>query len=762
MKKCFNISIFIAFYGFFMLFINTKVSAKPVSTTITQPISVRFRVTSDNQPVAFASIYFPKLGLSGTTDSLGKAVIEGITEGKHLVEISFIGFEKQSQILNISKENNAFEIEVKSNQSLLDEVVVTGSMKEMRKSESVVPVEMFSPKYFERNPTPSLFEAMSSVNGVRPQLQCSICNTGDIHINGMEGPYTMVLIDNMPIVSGLSTVYGLSGIPNSIVQRIEIVKGPAAALYGSEAMGGIINVITKNPKSAPKLSIDLNATSYQEISTDVATGFSIGKKAHTVLGINYFHFDKRFDINNDNFTDVTLAKRLAVFNKWSFDRPDNRVADIAFRYVNENRFGGQLQWTPEFRGGDSIYGESIYTNRYEFLGNYQLPIKKEKILFNVSANRHIQDSYYGTTKYFADQNIVFGQLVWDKKINKTHDVLIGMGHRYTYYDDNTSVTANKDNTENKPQEKTLSGGFVQDEISPNDRWKIIVGARYDYSNVHGNILSPRLGAKYKINNTDNIRLNIGNGFRVVNVFSEDHAALTGGRSVVFVNELKPEKSWNGNINYTRFQPLSNGFMNIDASIFYTFYNNKIIADYLTDPEKVIYDNLKGYADNYGISLNTDWTLGSRFKSTIGGTFLQSYIHENGTKREQIQTPNFTANYSLSYSFPNQNLSFDFNGYVNSPMLLPTFENDYRPIRSPFFNISNIQMTKAWANGLEIYGGIKNVFNFVPTEDVIMRPFDPFDKGIDVNNPNGYTFDPSYNYAPIQKARLFVGVRMKIK
>jgi outer membrane receptor for ferrienterochelin and colicins len=749
-------------FGFMTLFLTEKAFAASANETKSPAFSVTLRVVSDNQPVAFASVYFPKLKLSGTTDSLGEAVIEGVSEGKHLVEISFIGYEKQSQVLDISSKNKFFVVELKSNQSLLDEVVVTGSMKEMRKSESVVPVEMFSPKYFERNPTPSLFEAMSSVNGVRPQLQCSVCNTGDIHINGMEGPYTMILIDNMPIVSGLSTVYGLSGIPNSIVQRIEIVKGPAAALYGSEAMGGIINVITKSPKSAPKLSIDLNATSYQEFNADVATGFSLGKKAHSVLGLNYFHFDKRFDINNDNFTDVTLSKRLSVFNKWSFDRPDNRVADVAFRYVNENRFGGELQWTPEFRGGDSIYGESIYTKRYEFLANYQLPIKGEKVLFNVSANRHIQDSYYGTTKYFADQNIVFGQLVWDKKINKIHDLLVGVGHRYTYYDDNTPVTADKSNTENKPQEKTLTGGFVQDEISPNAQWKIIVGARYDYSNVHGNILSPRLGAKYKINNTDNLRLNVGNGFRVVNVFSEDHAALIGGRNVVFVNELKPEKSWNGNLNYTRLQTFPNGFVNIDASAFYTYYNNKIIADYLTDPEKVIYDNLKGFADNYGVSLNTDWTIGDRFKSTIGGTFLQSYIHENGTKREQIQTPHFTTNYSFSYTLPQSHISFDFNGYVNSPMLLPTFDNDYRPIRSPFFNISNVQITKTWLNGLEIYGGVKNVFNFVPKEDVILRAFDPFDKRLDINNPNNYTFDPSYNYAPIQQARLFVGVRMKIK
>jgi outer membrane receptor for ferrienterochelin and colicins len=729
---------------------------------LAQTIDVIIKVQSENQPIGFANIYFPKMKLGATTDETGIARIKGVTLGRHIVEVSFVGFEKHSEEIEFSPNKSSVHIELKSNTNPLDIVVVTGSLKEMRKAESVVPVEIFSPKYFERNPTPSLFEAMSSVNGVRPQLQCSVCNTGDIHINGMEGPYTMVLIDNMPIVSGLSTVYGLIGIPNSIVERIEIVKGPAAALYGSEAMGGIINVITKNPKSVPKLSLDLNVTSYQEVNTDIATGFSIGKKAHSILSANYFYFNKRFDINKDNFTDVTLAKRLSVFNKWSFDRKENRKADIAFRYVNEDRFGGEMPWKPVFRGTDSIYGESIYTNRYELIANYQLPIEKEKVMFNFSANRHIQDSYYGTTKYFADQNIVFGQFTWDKKVSKIHDLLLGVGHRYTYYDDNTPVTANAKNTENKPQEKTLTGGFLQDEISPNDKWKLIIGARYDYSNVHGSIFSPRLGAKYKFDDFNALRFNAGNGFRVVNVYSEDHAALTGGRSVVFVSELQPERSWNGNVNFTRFQTFPNGFVNFDISLFYTHYYNKIIADYLTDSEKIIYDNLQGFANNYGVSFNSDWTIGSHIKATIGGTFLQSYIYENGTKQEQIQTPNFTGNYSFSYTLPKAHVSFDFNGYVNSTMLLPTLPNDYRPFRSPFFNISNFQVTKTWNKGIEIYGGIKNIFNFVPKEDVIMRAFDPFDKQTQVNNPNGYTFDPSYNYAPIQNTRFFLGVRMKIR
>jgi outer membrane receptor for ferrienterochelin and colicins len=718
------------------------------------------KVSAENQAIEFATVQLPSLQIGSQTDSAGTCYFNNLPLGKTNLKVSFIGYFEVLKVVDIKKGSNTIDIFLKANDNSLSELVVTGTMKEMSKAQSVVPVEIYTAKFFQRNPAPTLFEAMQNVNGVRPQMQCNVCNTGDIHINGMEGPYTMVLIDGMPIVSGLSTVYGLNGIPSSIIQRVEVVKGPAAALYGSEAMGGIINVITKSPKQMPKISLDMNVTSYQELNSDMAFRYTAGKKLHGLFSANYFHFDKQYDINNDNFTDITLAKRLSLFNKWSLDRKDNRLANLAFRFVNENRFGGELQWTPQFRGTDSIYGEVIDTRRWEIIGNYQLPTI-EKLTLQYSINGHQQRSHYGTTAYDADQTIAFAQLLWDKRLNEKHDLLFGIGQRFTYYDDNTAVTASQDFSINKPQRHLLTGGFLQDEISWNSKIKVLLGARYDYSNIHGHILSPRASMKWKLDDLNALRLSAGNGFRVVNVFSEDHAALTGGRTVVFLDDLSPERSWNGNINFTRFQTFRHGFVNLDASLFYTYYHNRIIADYLSDPNKVIYDNLNGFAYNYGFALSSDFTFKNGLKSSLGATFVRSYIHENNERQAQIQTPYLTLNYTLSYTIPRWNIGIDFTGYINSPMILPTLPNDYRPTHSPWFNISNLQLTKKWKNGLEIYGGLKNIFNFIPREDPIMRPFDPFDKKIHIDNPNAYTFDPSYNYAPIQSIRGFIGLRLSL-
>ncbi len=267
---------------------------------------------------------------------------------------------------------NNFEIEKASE---IENVVISGTLKPVNRLESSVPVEVYSSSFFKKNPTPSIYDALQNINGVRPQLNCSICNTGDIHINGLEGPYTMILIDGMPIVSSLGSVYGLSGIPNALIERIEIVKGPASSLYGSEAVGGLINIITKKAQNAPRMSYDLFSTGWGEYNVDIALKTKIKEKTTALTGINFFNFQNIVDNNHDNFTDVTLQNRISVFQKMNFSRENNKLFSLAARYLYEDRWGGDIRWNKKERGGNKIYGESIYTNRFELIGNYQLPTK---------------------------------------------------------------------------------------------------------------------------------------------------------------------------------------------------------------------------------------------------------------------------------------------------------------------------------------------------------------------------------------------------
>lgn len=737
--------------------------------------SIRGTVTVKGKPLEFGTAALKGTQYGTTTNEQGVFELKNVKYGTYQLVISSIGYRNITKSVTVSEAKFFQELTFQTEEleNSLNEVVVTGTMKEVSKLDSPVPVEIYTPVFFKRNPVPNLFESLQNINGIRPQLNCNVCNTGDIHINGLEGPYTMIMIDGMPIVSGLSTVYGLSGIPSALIERVEIVKGPASTLYGSEAVGGLINVITKKPSNAPLVSADVMGTSWSEFNTDLGVKYKVGEKVQSLFGLNYFNFQRPTDKNGDGFTDITLQNRISLFNKFSVERKDNRIFTVGARYVYEDRWGGQMQWTPKYRGGNELYAESIYTKRWEIIGAYQLPIK-EKITFQFSANSHNQDSYYGTTPFTAQQSIAFGQFTWDKKAGENHDLLIGAALRYTHYDDNTTATSL--DGRNAPSVVKLPGIFAQDEISLNANNKLLLGLRYDYNSIHGNILTPRLNYKWTSTDKRNVlRASFGNGYRVANVFTEDHAALTGARQVVFTEELKPERSWNGNLNYVRKFFLTNGsFIGLDATAFYTYFNNRIIPDYLTDPNKIIYSNLAGNAVSRGLSLNVDFSFANGLKAMAGATAMDVFQREedaNGelVKMTQLLTEKFTGVWSISYSFQRIGLSIDYTGNLYGPMKLPILGPlDPRPEYSPWWSLQNIQLTKKFNSGLEIYGGVKNLLNFTPTAAAIARAFDPFDKQVTFgtdgqvvptpNNPYALTFDPSYVYAPNQGIRTFLGVR----
>lgn len=741
-----------------------------------QTSTISGRVTSTGEPLSLVNVGLLGTSQGATTNSEGFYTINQVSPGTYELKISFIGFIPiKKSIEVVSGQNLRLDFELKEDPRQLDEVVVTGTMKEITRMESPVPVEVYSPTFFKKNPTPNIYDALQNVNGVRPQLNCNICNTGDIHINGLEGPYTFVLIDGMPIVSGLSTVYGLSGIPNSLVERIEIVKGPASSLYGSEAVGGLVNIITKKPQNAPLISADLFGTSWQEYNVDLGVKLNAGNAATVLTGVNYFNYNNVVDNNNDNFTDLTLQDRISIFQKWNFDRKDNKVFTLAGRFYSEDRWGGDIRWNESFRGGDEIYGESIFTNRWEFIGQYQLPTK-ENILLSFSYNDHDQDSRYGDLAFDARQRIGFSQMTWDKEYNN-HSILMGAAVRYTFYDDNTTATEVNEGSSrrNSPDKVWLPGFFVQDEITLANKNKLLLGARFDHDSRHGNIFTPRIAYKWSLNDNSSLRLNAGTGFRVVNLFTEDHAALTGARKVEVINELSPETSYNFNLNYLgNFFTGAGTFIGLDASVFYTYFDNRIIPDYETDPNKIIYDNINGSAVTRGVSVNLDFDFGNGLKFLAGATYQDVFSEEEGVKERQILTERFSATWSATYDFAKVPLSVDYTGNLYSPMRLPLLGDlDPRSPNSPWWSIQNIQLTYRF-NKLEIYGGVKNLLNWTPGKNdpfLLARPNDPFDKNVvfdgngqvvaTPNNPFALSFDPTYVYASNQGIRGFLGIRIAI-
>jgi len=733
-----------------------------------QPMTLRGEVNSHGVPVPFATVHLAGTTHGAVTDTAGAFWIGGMVPGSYRVRVSAMGYLPSEQALMLSSGDTielSFQLEP---DAALEEVVVSGTLKPVSRLASPVPVEVFSSAYFSANPVPSLFDALHQVNGVRPQVNCNVCNTGDIHINGMEGPYSLVLIDGMPVMGGLSSVYGLQAIPMALVDRIEVIKGPASTLYGSEAVGGLINVITRSPDRAPRLAVETFATTGGEVNADVGGLIRPSPGIRVLAGLNLFHLDHPVDRDDDGFTDVAQQDRISVFTKWSFSRSDDRPFTIGGRYVHEDRWGGEKAWTPAFRGGDSLYAESIRTRRWELFGEYRLPWT-ETFLFRFSATSHAQNSAYGNTSFIARQHTSFGQLTWDHSWSH-HDLTLGLAIRHTGYDDNTPATTLG------PSRVWLPGIFIQDEWRAGSRHTFLTGLRYDLHPVHGGILSPRLGYKWASSCQDAIlRITAGNGFRVAHVFTEDHAALTGSREVVFLEALRPERSWNANINFTKRMFLNTGsLLQVDASIFYTRFSNKIVPDYDTDPDKILYANLEGHGISRGISLNLELSA-NRLDIFLGGTVLDVTTSENGRQEQAFFTERFSGVWRIRYAFRRAGLLFDYTGNLYSPMRLPRAgPADPREDYAPWWSQQNIQLTRRFQNGLELFAGVKNLLDWTPAKAhpfLIARSHDPFDAGVQFDtegrplvlpdNPYGLTFDTTYAYAPNQGRRWFFGCRLSL-
>jgi len=729
-----------------------------------QELSVKGKVFFNGQPLEGVSILLKSSNIGTITDFEGQFKLNITNLKNQKLIFSYIGYKPVIRKIDVGDLN--LGIIVLESDETLDEVVISGTLKPVSKLDSPVPVEVYSQTFFKANPTASIFEALENINGIRPQLNCNVCNTGDIHINGQEGSYTMILIDGLPIVSGLSTVYGLSGIPQSLIERVEVIKGPASTLYGSEAIGGVINLITRLPENTSKLAVDSFLSGWGEINTDIGFKYRLSDKNSGLIGINYFNYSNPIDNNQDGFTDLTLQDRISIFNKLTF----GKKLSIATRFVYEDRWGGQMNWSPEYRGGESIYGESIFTARFEIFGKYEL---NSEFSFSFSLNDHNQNSVYGSTSFNANQTIGFGQFVWNKNI-KRHDILLGMAYRYTIYDDDTTATFNELSKLNQEKITHLPGIFIQDEIIFNSKNTLLLGLRYDYNSLHGNILTPRVN--YKISNkakSTTVRFSIGSGYRVAQVFTEDHAALTGARDVVFLEDIDPERSWNINGNFLKKLYLKQGaIVDFDFSIFHTQFSNKIIPDYDTDPNKIIYANLNGNSIHQGASLNFNLLIQNGFRVNLGATYIDSYINKQKLRTTPYLTERFQGVWKIEKKWITSNLVLDITGTATGPLKLPTLGIlDPRSSYSKTFHILNFQLTKSWNNTFESYGGVKNLLDFTPPRDSIARSFDPFDNEVTFdtegnamstkNNPFALTFDPSYVYASNQGIRFFFGLRWKL-
>jgi outer membrane receptor for ferrienterochelin and colicins len=708
------------------------------------PRALTGRVESGGRPVSGATVELESPRRVARSDSGGvfRLSMEGVS-GTVTIRARAIGhapLQRRVTVTAASADTVVFGLTPSA--ATLNTVVTTGTMQERYLSDSPVKVELVTPAALQRNVSATLMDNVSFLPGLTQQVDCGVCFTNNIRINGMEGPYTAVLIDGTPMMSALATVYGLNSIDPSLIEQIEIIRGPNSTLYGSEAMGGVINIVTKDARLAPRLSLNAFGTSDGETSVSLAASPRIGS-ARSLLSVTGAYNARFVDRNGDGFSDLPLVSRLSVMNKWALGTAAARPFEIMGRVYAEDRFGGTSAWTRADRGSASVYGESIRTLRGELLAAWRTGSAASPVRVDFAANWHHQDSYYGDTPYLASQRVLFAQGIWSPQ-RVRHAPTFGATLRQQVYRDQTRAQTTADT-------RLIPGVFAQDELLLTPQFTVLAGLRADHHQAHGVIPAPRLALKWTPDHHTTVRLNTASGFRVVSLFTEDHAALTGARDVRIAEALKPERSATLTLNVNRVLDVHGieDALTLDLDLFHTRFSNRIVADFDQDPDLIVYQNLRGRAVTQGASISAAYaTLRQPSTGGVAITLQDVFAVNDGARRSLPYAPTVQGVFNLGYRFGNPGVTVDWTGRVQGPAPLPQFEG--LPARSPWFTEQHLQVTLRRRGAPDFYVGVKNLFNFIQ-RDAIIDPFQPF----------GDRFDTARVYGPLQGRRVMVGMRQVV-
>jgi len=292
----------------------------------------------------------------------------------------------------------------------------------------------------------------------------------------------------------------------------------------------------------------------------------------------------------------------------------------------------------------------------------------------------------------------------------------------------------------------VPGIFSQYDHRFSSKFRGLVGLRADHHDNHGIIFSPRLNLKSDPFSHSTFRLNVGTGFRIVNLFTEEHESMTGSRKVVVAEALDPERSFNIAVNWNQIIDIGPSVLNADLDVFYTRFSNQIIPDY-SNQNQIIYNNLDGYSVSQGVALSVAHNFIAPLTYTIGITFQDVFADEQGVKENLPFSADFNSVFGLTYTFKKADLTLDYTGRFVGKMKLPDYPD--RSNTSKPFSEHNLKMTKVFSNSFEVYASAKNILNYIQSEPIIAA-----------DRPFSEDFATDYVYGPLQGRRFLIGVSYK--
>ncbi len=772
---------------------------------------VKDQNTGEHIPFATITVKGTKMGTR--SDVTGHYKLAHLPLGKQIIVASSDGYKsKEIEVTMVQGKSTEIFFELEEDAFNLEQVVVTGTRTPHHIKNVPIRTEVVTAQALKNKNAWNVFEALEGVSGIRVENQCQFCNFTMVRMQGLGAEHTQVLINGQPIYSGLASVYGLEQIGTGDIDRIEVVKGAGSALYGSSAVAGAINIITKEPSLVPSISADVQFGSY---GTNVYNLNGSIRNEKGNIGLNVYAqkidhgiIDQTSEGNTlaevkkkDNISD-RVASNLHNFGFSLYaDNPffsDDRLI-IRGKAINEKRAGGTI--TDDLYKNPFTEGtENITTNRYEAELTYIKPLgEKTDITFTTAYINHnreaTNDSYLGDymsvhndstpdvqsmRPYIAKENTLVSTLTLGTQLGR-HNLLFGVQNYMTRLNETgLYIVVDKTSPYYKTSYKSTAykqaheiGAFVQDEWNINSKLTVVPGVRFDYHSSGEEYLSdsvvfdkafpktsfkqttinPRLAIRYNLNEHITLRANAGTGFRAPYGFSEDLHLCSGSPRVWKSPDLRPEKSYSGNLSADYY----GHHFQISGNLFYTYLKDKIDFDDASSEAQALgytyqWNNIDD-ATVAGVELSIlmnpvrdlniglDFTFNDgRYRNVRAGWDTTSYREISRYIPRFAQT---TGGVKVEYS--PKSWFFSVNADYQGKMYID-YNSEENPETSKIkqtkpYILVNAKVSKSLGQIFNLYVGCKNIFSYIQDE-----------KHLD---------DAAFIYAPLYGAMFYGGLSIKI-
>ena len=705
--------------------------------------------------LAFINIFLKGTTIGTVSDATGHYFLKNLPEGKYTLVMQSIGYQTIERPVTLRK-GKTLEINFEALEDAisLDGVVVSANRNETTRRMAPSLVNVLDSKMFETSNATSLSDGLNFQPGVRVENNCQNCGFQQVRINGLEGPYTQILLDSRPIFSALTGVYGLEQVPANMIERVEVMRGGGSALFGSSAIAGTINIITKEPlRNSAQLAHSLTMIGGSRPDNNTTLNASLVTDDHKA-GIYLFgqsRYRAAYDHDGDGFSELgqinaktlgfrsylktgTYSKLTLEFHNISeFRRGGNQMdlppheTDIT-EQTDHNINGGGLKFdlfSKDYKHRLNIYTSGQHTKRKSYYGAGQDP----------NAYGHTTDmTFIGGAQY---------SYAWDKCLFLPAELTGGLEYNYDDLEDQMlgydRIIAQKVHVES---------AFLQNEWK-NKQWSLLLGGRLDKHNMIQHVIfSPRANVRYNPTEDINFRLSYSSGFRAPQAFDEDlHVTAVGGdvAMIQISDDLKEEKSQSISASMDFYHRWGGVQVNFLVEGFYTDLRDVFVLEdtgWDADGNRLMERRNGSGARVAGVNLEAKMTYA--WMQLQAGTTLQrsrykepeSWSETVDPQQKMFRSPDVYGYFTSTFT-PWKHFSCSLTGTYTGSMLVQHMAGyipeDREETTPDFFDMNlklayDIPLFRTVT--LQVNGGVQNLFNAYQSD---------FDKG--GNRDAGYVYGP---------------------